>query len=212
LSRFADVQTMQMMMLSLSLATILQNFDNYLFISFIILAFPLPLFMPFAFMRNVLDIVPEAAPFSVKRFVKGMETFLSSVNSGERILMAFDDPIAKKMKLYDGYRTLIELARYVATEKQVHFMPDLLAVFETNYKGAPNFWGRDVASILNNIKLWKADYIIIYQDSGTELEKKWERLGFQILNKFSWADYDTDLRGVRPYYGHTPDWWLLKSP
>ena len=133
------------------------------------------------------------------------------VHSKERILMIFDDPIVKKADIYDGYRTLTELVRYVAAEKQVHFMPDWWAVFETNYEGAPDFWGRDVESVLENIELWKADYAIIYQDSGSELEGKWEEAGFQVLNKFSWTDYDTDMQGVRPYYGATPDWWLLKK-
>ena len=210
--RFSDVHSIQMMMLSLALATVFQGSSNIgLLASFALLASPLPIFMPFPFAKNVLDVVPELAPFSVKRLIKGMEEFLLPVHSKEKILMIFDNPIVKRKDVYDGYRTLTELVRYVATEKQVHFMPDWWAVFETNYEGAPDFWGRDVESVLKNIQLWKADYIIVYQDSGSELENKWEEAGFQVLNKFSWADYDADMQGIRPYYGSTPDWWLLKK-
>lgn len=91
-------------------------------------------------------------------------------------------------------------------------MPDLWAIFETNYQGAPDFWGRDVGPVLKNARFWKADYVIIYQNAGTPLESKWEEAGFKVLNKFSWADYDEDLRGSRPYNGEPPDWWLMKKP
>ena len=91
-------------------------------------------------------------------------------------------------------------------------MPDWWAVYKLNYEGAPDFWGRDLASVQENLEYWKADYLIVYQESGTELSPQWEKVGFEALNSFSWADYDEELRGEKPYSGSTPDWWLLRNP
>ena len=125
--------------------------------------------------------------------------------------MALDHPEGMHQKLFDGYKALLELAHYVAAEKEIHFMPDNWAVFELNYQGAPDFWGRDVSVVLRNSEFWKADYVVVYQNAGTELDPQWEQAGFKILNKFSWGAYEEELRGIKPYEGETPDWWLLKK-
>jgi len=141
-----------------------------------------------------------------------MEQFLQPVQRGQRVLMAFDNPNGVYEKVFDGYRTLLELPLYVATRREIHFMPDWWGVFELNYEGAPEFWGRDVDSVLQNVEHWHADYVVIYQEAGTALEPKWQEAGFEVAGKFSWADYANDLRGEKPYTGPTPDWWLLRKP
>ncbi len=91
-------------------------------------------------------------------------------------------------------------------------MPDWWGVFELNYKGAPDFWGRDIDSVKKNIKYCKADYVVIYQNTGTELDPKWKEAEFEVLRKFSWSDNREELKGMEPYDGKAPDWWLLKKP
>jgi len=211
--RFADIQTTQMLMFSLATATIMQNPRPALLISYWIVISPLPLLIPFPFMKNILDIVPECAPFSIKRLKEGMGDFLAPVKPGERVLMAFSNPGRLYTKaFFDGYITLLQLPLYLAAEKQINFMPEELGVFELNYKGAPDFWGRDLDSVLKNIRRWQADYAVIYQTAGTELDPKWESTGFKVLSKFSWADHEEELRGQKPYYDQTPDWWLMRVP
>jgi hypothetical protein len=210
--RFADVQSVEMLIISLATMVVIQNVNPWLLPSYWILISPLPLLMNLPAGNQVLDVVPKYAPFSIKRLVEGMELFLKPVRRGQRVLMAFDNPGGVYEKLFDGYSTLLQLPLYVAAKNEIHFMPEWWGVFELNYEGAPEFWGRDVDSVRENVKYWNADYVVIYQEAGTELEPKWQEAGFEALGKFSWADYAEDLRGERPYSGATPDWWLLRKP
>jgi hypothetical protein len=91
-------------------------------------------------------------------------------------------------------------------------MPDWWATMELNYIGAPNLWGRDVDSVMKNIKQWKADYVIIYQEAGSRLETKWQKNGFVVISQFSWSDYEEDFKDSMPFRGEIPEWWLLKKP
>lgn len=208
--RFADFQSMQMLMFGLATAEILRIQEPWLLLSYWILISPLPLLVGFPSMRNVFDLVPKLAPFFIKKLIDDMENFLKSVEPGQRVLMVFDVPQDIREKIFDGYRVLLELPLYVSSKKGIHFMPDWWGVFELNYKGAPDFWGRSPNSVIENINRWKADYVVIYQDESTELEAKWKTAGFDVVSKFSWANHEKELIGVKPYSGETPDWWLLK--
>jgi hypothetical protein len=210
--RFADVQSIQMLMISLATVVTIQSVEPLLLPSYWLLMSPLPRLAGVPAGGWVLDVVPKCAPFPIKRLVEGMEQFLQPVQRGQRVLMAFDNPNGVYEKVFDGYRTLLELPLYVATRREIHFMPDWWGVFELNYEGAPEFWGRDVDSVLQNVEYWHADYVVIYQEAGTALELKWQEAGFEVAGKFSWADYANDLRGEKPYTGPTPDWWLLRKP
>lgn len=213
LLRFLDIQSIYMLLVSLATADVILYPDTRLLLSFWLLISPLPLLMPFPFMKKVLDIVPVSAPFSIKNLKHGMEAFLKEVKNGERVFMAFADPAGMFNMLFDGYRALLELPHYVASERNIHFMPDFWGVFELNYKNAgDHLWGRDIVSVEKHARRWKADYIVIYQKTGEKIKPEWENAGFEIINKFSWIDYASDLRNVRPYEGEPPDWWLLKVP
>jgi len=210
--RFADDQSMHMLIISLITAIMLQSQNPWLVASYWIAISPLPIMVGFPSMDDVLFVVPKLAPYSIKILKSKMENFLAPVRPGERVLMAFDDPNGNYKRLFDGYRALIELSLYVAGIKNIHIMPDWWGVFELNYEGAPDFWGRDVVSVLKNVQQWNANYVIIYQEAGTRIESKWKNSGFKVLNRFSWSDCGKELGGARPYVAETPCWWLLKIP
>jgi hypothetical protein len=69
-----------------------------------------------------------------------------------------------------------------------------------------------LSAVLRNARIWKADFVIIYEKAGSELDPKWKNAGFMVLDKFSWIDQENELRGIKPYKGMVPDWWLLKVP
>jgi hypothetical protein len=210
--RFADLQSIHMLLFSMATAMIIQKPEPLLLLSYWVLAAPLPIMLGGGIpsMQQEFDRLPKLAPFSVKNLREGMEIFLEFVKPGERVLMAFEDPNGIYEKIFDGYRVLLELPLQVSAKKAVHFMPDWWAVFELNYEGAPELWGRDIETVQANVLTWKADYVVIYQDSQTELSPEWQKAGFEVLSHFSWYDYEKDLGTCRPYSGKTPDWWLLK--
>ena len=210
--RFADPQSLQMQMFSLSIVEILQHPNLFLLTSFWILASPLPMQAFSGRLEYFFDIVPKFKPFSMKPFIDGMEEFLKEIKRGERVLLALNDPNDIYENIFDGYRTIYELPLYLAAKRDIHLLPDWWAVFELNYQGAPGFWGRDVNSVLKNIKLWKTKYVIIYQTDKPSLDSKWTDAGFKVLNKFSWKDYLQLLGEDIPFKGEAPYWWLLKIP
>jgi len=212
IARFADDQSMYMLVLSAATVTIIQsNLHNLiLLLSYYLLCSPLPMFAGFPSQR-CLTTVPIFRPFDVRPLLRSMKDFFADVHPGQRVLMAFNDPDDEYEKIFDGYRVLLELPLYVANEKNFHFMPDWWGVFECNHKGAPDFWGRSVKDVEKQMKAWNADYVVIYQESGTSLDEKWSAAGFQKVSFFSWTQFEDQLGAVKPYAGPTPDWWLLRK-
>lgn len=211
-ARFADVQSTLLLMMSLASAVTMESQQPWLLLPYWLLLSPPACMLGFPWGRGVLAVVPRVRPFSVAALAKDMETFMSPIRAHERVLMAFADPGASYERVFDGYRRLLELPCYVATKREIHFMPDWWAVFEVNFPGAPDFWGREPEDVLRNIAQWKADYAVVYQPAGTELDAKWACAGFQVLSSFSWKDHEQVLRGEPVFSGPTPQWWLLRPP
>jgi len=211
--RFADIQTIYMLMFSLATIVMMENPEPWLLLSYWIVASPLPFLLAgFSSSKQALDVVPKFRPFAISPLIESMEKCFAPVREGERIFMAFDNPNGVYEELFDGYRNLLELPVYVATMRKIHFMPDWWGVFELNYEGAPEIWGRDVESVKGNVRQWRADYAVIYQTGDREIEQKWLDAGFQVFGKVCWAELDPYINGTRPYRGEPPNWWLLKSP
>jgi len=207
--RFADEQHGQVMMLSLAATLLLQNNEEWwLLVPFWILASPLP-FLSGLRMHSfdVLDVVPKFRPFYIKPLVEGMSQFFKLVKKGQRVLLAFDNPNRNYFKIFDGYRHLIELPLYVASLRKIHVMPDWWGILETNHEGSPEFWGREVKEVLDNVKTWDADFVVVYQEEDFPLDPKWTEGGFEPLMEFRWKDYSDLLEGT-PL--PRPNWWLLK--
>ena len=209
-ARFADEQSMLMLVLSVAASTMMQtsSANMYLLVSFWLLASPLPKLSGLT--GPALTTVPKYKPFAIKPILQDMEDFLKPVSKGNRVLMTFDDPQGDHSEIFDGYRKLLDVPLYVAACKEIHFMPDWEGVFELNYEGAPDFWGREVEEVERQMRYWKADYVVVYQEAGMKLAKKWEKTGLKTLSHFSWGKYEKDFEPIRPYNGSTPDWWLLE--
>lgn len=211
LLRFGDEQSLQMLIFSTATAAIIRaDVSLWLLASFWILASPIPYFSGLPGQKSLL-LVPILRPLNIRPLLNEMIKFLSPVQSRERILMAFEDPQGEYSNLFDGYRALVELPLYVSSERNIHFIPNWHAIFELNYEGAPDFWGREVHDVERQMEAWEADYVIVYQRSGTELEKKWATAGFKEVSHFPWGKYDKYFEDIKPYRGYTPDWWLLKK-
>jgi hypothetical protein len=210
--RLADTQNVFMLTMSISTFLILQSEqkDWILLLSYWISISPIPAFTGIPRYKSFFT-VPVLKPFHITPLLKDMEHFLQSVKKDQRVLMAFENPGDNYDMIFDGYRVLLELPLYVAARKCFHFMPDWYGIFELNYEGAPHFWGREPATVLKQMQTWTADYVVVYQKSGTELNNKWQNANFEIISHFSWAKYEKKLQCIKPYVGCTPDWWLLQK-
>lgn len=139
------------------------------------------------------------------------QEFLAPVAPGEQVYFAFEDPAGQYFRIFDGYRALCELPLYLASLKGFRLFPDWYAVMETNYQGAPQCWGRTYDEVLDNCIRWKADFAVVYQESGTILDPVWLQ-GFDCLSQLDWELYRSQFRGfeIWPSSVPTPQWFLLR--
>jgi hypothetical protein len=72
------------------------------------------------------------APFDHTELEDGIESFIGTVESGQKIYFAFEDPKSQYSNIFDGYRVIHELPLQVASKKEIHLFPDWWAVAETN--------------------------------------------------------------------------------
>jgi hypothetical protein len=205
--RFADDQSLQMLILSLATAVIIQSNALWLLPFYWILASPVPFLAEFPFQR-VLDIVPPLKPFQIKPFFEKMEQFLKPVKSQQNIIMAFENPKGDIGNIFLGSKPHLELLRYVATQRKITVIPSWEAIINLNYEGAPEFWGREVNEVLANVVHWKIDYVLIYQVENTFLESKWIDAGFQPVTELDWKSFKV-LKNEADFL--QPKWWLMKK-
>ena len=62
------------------------------------------------------------------------------------------------------------------------------------------------------MKKWNVDFVVVYQDTGTLLDSEWLDAGYTNKGEFDWAECDDELRGIKPWLGQPPKWWLLQIP
>lgn len=210
--RFADDQTMHMLFFSLSTAIVIQSnaFNLWFLASYWLLISPLPRLLGSS-RENSLSVTSVFRPTNIALLLKEFEKFLSPVSKGQRVLMTLENPRNRYEAIFDGFGVLLQLPSYVASEKMIHFIPDWYGVFELNYWEAPDFWGREVDEVERQMKYWKADYVIVYQENEAELDEKWGLNGFREISHFSWLQFDGFFSDLKPYPGSPPEWWLLKK-
>ena len=212
--RFADDQSIHMLMFGVSAALMFQIEEPWMLIPFWLVISPLPMFLGITHKDTSPDIAPILSPYHIQPLIDKVDKFLESVKKDEHVFMAFDNPGGEYEKLFNGYRIIKELPCYIAAKSKFHFYPDWNTVFSLNYNDAPNIWGRSVKELNENIHRWPADHVIVYQDSGTELSNEWLDAGFSVESTFDWSDCMNELRNEIPWDTgvSTPKWWLLKVP
>jgi hypothetical protein len=212
--RVADEQSLIVLVSSLFVFTSMQFDAQWLTLVTLWIALS-----PMGFFLSIQQLKEESgvtkvlinAPFDFTKLQAGLNAFLAPVPEGQRIYFAFNDPDNRYSNIFDGYRVIHEAALCLAADKEVHIFPDWYAVAETNFEGAAQCWGRSVREVVSNCERWDANYAIIYQEAGSNIDPLWLD-GFQCLSEFDWADYLHFLRGacLWPKDKPTPKFFLLR--
>jgi len=213
-ARFADPQSIYIMMFSLATFMTLTQQNIWLLISYWFVVSPIPNVFGDGSREKMPDTPKPLKPYCIRQLIECLEKFLVKVNSNEKVLFAFDDPNNTYENIFDGYRVLFEAPLYVATEKRIHMFPDWWAVLDNNYCGAKEFWGRDVMSVNKNVKEYQPDYVIVYQESGSKLCEDFPNNGYTLISELDWNRLANELEFEKPWLDtcSTPKWWLLKVP
>ena len=217
ITRFADDQTIWMLILSSSTTAMLQltplHHPFLLVLSFWILISPLPHMVGLINKRFLKFFITSGAlaPVNIKSITEKFDSFLEPVQSNKRIYMAFENPQSEYTNIFDGLRFHIEFPLFTATRRNIHLFPDWIAVMQTNFVGAPDCWGREPNDVERNMSTWNADYAMIYQFDNNELDKKWFESGFQTISYCNWKP--GELKGSENiwYFDQDVNWWLVQK-
>lgn len=128
------------------------------------------------------------SPVDLSPLKEKLNRMVSTIPRNSKIYCAFNDPVNEYEKIFDGYRIIHEATLNVASSNMIHAFPDWWAVFETNYEGAPHIWGREILEVVKQCRKWEANYALIYQDTGTELDEGW-LVKFKLVDIFDWGEY-----------------------
>ena len=212
LARFADEESLLILFVSVAAVEVLSRTGGcYALAGLFIAANPITFFLDGIGSKDRVSFcMPnEYEPFDTEPLLSAFRNFLD-IKPGSKVLFAFDDPNDDYGQIFDGYRVLLEAPLVVAAENSVHLFPDWYAVSQTNYANAPSFWGRSFSEVVNNVKYWNAHYVIIYQDSGTDIEPQW-LTSFRVISELDWGNWVDSLLGCRICSDDKPipKWWLL---
>jgi hypothetical protein len=206
--RFSDDQSVMLLFFSVAASSVLAHGPNWFTLAGLVIAVnPMPAYIGSGYRSRVRNYTP----FDVEPLLQKMKDFLA-VPEKSKILFAFDNPQKEYEKIFDGYRILLEVPLLAASEKEIHLFPDWYAVLLTNYTGSPNIWGRNLDETKQNLAFWKAGYVIIYQDTNTEINPEW-LASFEVVSVFDWGIefpqlHETGL--INPNL-KAPKWWLIKK-
>lgn len=213
-ARFADPQSFYMAMLSVAMTALILHPSASLFVSFWIAVSPIPTLIGAGSSNGSLLSSKAFAPFHVSPLIERARALFENVPKDSRVLLALDNPEGQYDRIFDGYRAIYELAFYSGNLNKVLVFPDWFAVSENNAPGSPEFWGREPEDVLANLKHWNSEYVLIYQPTQTELDKKWHAAGFSEVANMDWSELvEAHLDNARcwPSDRPIPKWFLLEA-
>jgi hypothetical protein len=207
--RVADEQSAVLVFVSLMVAVLALGRPSPIALAILWMTAALPPYL--LLLRGRGMRIDALVPFDHIQMQDSIRGFFSSVSPGERVLFSFSDPAGEYEKIFDGYRSMLELPFYVAAEKGVHLMPDWYAIAETNEEGAPSFWGRSPLEVKNNLERWGAKYAVVYQCDSEFLDATWSE-GFALRDVLNWSRFESSFQASAPWPADRgpPKWFLLE--
>ncbi len=211
LFRFLDDQNSRMFVLTSAIFHSIQTDNLLILIPFWVLANPIPILSGMDMFRDKIDQLIKVKPIDLSEVEKKVDNFLSPLNENSKVLFSWNDPGSTYEKIFDGYRNLFEILHYKATQRRQIIRPDWWSIFELNYEGAQDFWGRDPDKVSNQMKKWGLGYSIIYQEDKKELENKWIDSGFSELSAIHWDFLEDDIKDYSKLSYSKLSWFLLEK-
>ena len=213
LLRFADYQSVQLLVVSLAAAYTLQVGEAWLLLPLFIVANPIAISLIAPQRKGVISIVPKIEPVTLEGLIEQTDSFLAAVPKNGRVFQMFRDPCGDRNRLFDGFRMLIEPLHYCCSKREIHFMPTWGALTLLNYEGAPRLWGNSLEDARALAKQWQAGYVIVYTD-GSDLDKNLLAANdLEICGSLDWNEFGEILEVLTPpdhTEGRWPTLWLLR--
>jgi hypothetical protein len=210
--RFADQWHFPLLLLTLAVPEVILSGEPWLLVSFWLVSAPFPMYYGFQMGLPLWDFPPAFRPFRIRDYTEQTDTFLSPVDPGSRVMVAFDNPEGRYFQVFDGFRHILETLLYSGSKHGIHVIPDWYFVADTNAEDASDCWGRGIDKVRENQKKWCADYVVVYQLDEPDLESKWREAGYDLVSELDWAPFAGELS---PHYWFDKTvslkWFLLKK-
>lgn len=206
--RFADVQSIYMLMFSIATYITITTASPLILISYWLVISPPSYLLGDRVNNFPIDLPPPLRPYNISKVIDKVNNFLAPVQENDKVLFSFNDPDGKYDNVFDGYRTLLELPLYVATKRKFLMFPSWWAVFENNFDGANEFWGRSINDVKENTRKYNANYVIAYNQNENDVESFLSEK-YEIINKIDWSDLSKELLSESIWEADSPPKWTL---
>jgi len=192
--RVADEQSLYILMASLIMVVGLESIPNttILLVLFLVLN-PFGGFLSIQPYASIVGPIRIFSPYDHSTLEKKISDFFKSVPAGARVFFAFQDPQGEYFRIFDGFRSVMELPFYVANKAGFLLFPNWYSVAETNHRKAPSLWGRSWPQIRQQCSRWQADYAVVYRTGllGPPLSvPSWCSLVSTVRLEFDHAQFD----------------------
>ncbi len=203
--RFADDQSVELMVLSTASALVFYQFSWIQFAALWLMACPVPLLDLRWRGWSVFDTVPKVDLLDFRILETRLDQFLEPVPDRARILMAFSDPQGDYNRLFDGQRVIKEPLCYRAALREIHISPDFWFVFDHNFEGGQRLWGLSSREVRENAGKISAQFVIL--PSQGDVLPSFSQDGFEVLGCYTWAE-NCPFNPSQELL----NWWLLRVP
>jgi hypothetical protein len=203
--RFADDQSVELMLLSTASALVFCQFSWTQFCALWLIACPIPLLDLRSRGWSVFDTVPELELLDFRILETRLHDFLKPVPDRSRVLMAFSDPQEDFFQAFEGQRVTKESLCYCAAQREIHISPDWWFVFDQNFEGGERLWGLSSWEVLENARKISAQFVVL--PSQGDVPPRFSEDGFELLGCYTWAE-----NCPFNYSQEFLHWWLLRCP
>lgn len=209
--RFADIQSIYLSILSISLPMILNQYDVLYLVSFWLMIAPIPRITGFYSYPKILDVMPVMKPYNLEPIVLEIEHLISEVKEGDKLLLAYKNPENLFENIFDGYRALVEGISFVCNEKRVHMLPDWWYINDNNFAEAENVWGVNPISVKENMKKLGCAFAIVYHDQKNKIDWSiWESQGLILKSSMDWGKFKDDFYSHKKMKVANLKWYLIE--
>ena len=187
LGRFADHQSLDMIMLITCLYYILQE-ESFisLVLYWVFISNPIPR-LNFSNAEGSLVRLKKIKPYSCTKIEGKLNSFFYKVKN-QKVFIAFEDPQNNYELLFLNQRILLEASHYYATRNNAFIFPNLWSVIDEGNGDEENFWSKEGTKIIDYINNKKLEYII-YPLIDDEIIPKSLSEKFVCLDNINWNEY-----------------------
>lgn len=193
--RFADVQSMLMLFLTVSTTITILSQDWAVVLIFWLVnsngIISYILYFNTAPVKNIISSIPALRPFDFSTIKEPITNFLMDIPTGSNVYIANHNPCGNYNSIFDGYANHYQALFHCADLLNISITPDWYSVM---FKSTPYYWGRNPEDVKVHMEKLNSIYCILYlTDEDHLLLDEFFRKGFCKINILDWKNITEDF-------------------